>query len=361
MARRSYYGTKRRTSSRRIVLYIALVAVLALAGKKIYDEYMTRAPEIVVPDDPEVTSENTTQDPVYHTPEPEYVAESEPEAQVEMAAEDDQQGVTQQPVTQPASMPYAPKFDAALKKFADGKVAKDQGKVLESRSLLSAAVAEGLPWEKEVEARSLLNDLAKLWLFSKNFYENDPLCVRYRVQSGDYLATIGKKFKIPFQFIMTLNNISRPENLRADENLKVINGPFHAVVDRSKFMLTIYLGDTICYTWQISTGREGRSTPTGKWMVTKGKKLENPEWTDPDTGVKYLPDDPENPLGERWIGIHGIEGDALGRTGFGIHGTIEPEKIGQPASRGCIRMRNQDVEIVYDMLYGGESTVTIKD
>ena len=359
MARRSYYGTKRRTSSRRIVLYIALVVVVALAGKKLYDEYMNRAPEIIVPDDSNDTTELTTPEVELRTANAINVTDSATVGNID--TEEEIIEPEQEKASTPVSMPYAPKFSAALKKFADGKTAMDQRKVLEARSLLSDAVAGGLPWEKEAEARSMLNDLAKLWLFSKNIYDNDPHCTRYRVQSGDYLTTIGKNYKVPFQFLMRLNNISRPENLRADENLKVVNGPFHAVVDKTKFILTIYLADTICYTWPISTGREGRATPTGKWMVTKGKKLINPEWTDPDTGIKYLPDDPDNPLGERWIGIHGIEGDALGRTGFGIHGTIEPDKIGQSASRGCIRMRNQDVEVVYDMLYGGESTVIITD
>ena len=369
MARRSYYGTKRRTSSRRIVLYIAVVAVVALAGKKIYDERKNpvqddNVPDIVVPDDTTSVERETAKPEVeYQKPvkpvEPVNVADSNPIDASGQTDEVDTQEEDNSPVS--ASMPYAPKFNSALKMLADGKAAMESKKVIEARNLLSDAVAAGLPWEKEREARGLINDLAKIWLFSKNIFENDPYCVRYRVQSGDYLTTIGKNFKVPYQFIMRLNNISRPENLRADENLKVVNGPFHAVVDRTKFTFTIYLADTICYTWPISTGREGRSTPTGKWLVTKGKKLINPEWTDPDTGIKYLPDDPDNPLGERWIGIHGIEGDAMGRTGFGIHGTIEPHMIGKPASRGCIRMRNQDVEVVYDMLAGGESTVTIVD
>ena len=365
--RRSYYGTRKRTSPRKYLLYIAVIAVVAIAGKKLYDmsfgnsEPTVAELEIITPEHKAETVR--TKPVVKSTP----VAVKQEPKQAEPVASKPEPQVTQPQQTivlepEPEKKPtYHPQFTVAMDLYQKGLQAMDSNDVLKARELLSDAVGEGLPLETEKQARNKLNDLAEKWLFSKNIYENDPYCQRYKVQSGDYLTSIGNNFDIPYQFIMRVNHISRPENLRAGENIKVVKGPFLAVADRTKFILTLYLDDVIAYTWPISTGKEGRSTPTGKWLVTKGKKLMNPEWTDPDTGSTFLPDDPENPLGERWIGIHGIDGDAIGRTGFGIHGTIEPHKIGQPASRGCIRLRNQDVEVVYDMLMEGKSTVVIKD
>ena len=40
----------------------------------------------------------------------------------------------------------------------------------------------------------------------------------------------------------------------------------------------------------------------------------------------------------------------MGRTGFAIHGTKEPEQIGTAGSRGCIRMYNDDVVLMYNLL-----------
>ncbi|MFC1781908.1 L,D-transpeptidase, partial [Planctomycetota bacterium] len=74
-----------------------------------------------------------------------------------------------------------------------------------------------------------------------------------------------------------------------------------------------------------------------------------------------LPDDPDYPLGPRWIGLEGLEGDAKGRSGFAIHGNKEPESIGSAASRGCVRMRNDDVILVYNLLFPAESKVEIKN
>ena len=71
-------------------------------------------------------------------------------------------------------------------------------------------------------------------------------------------------------------------------------------------------------------------------------------------------DDPKNPLGERWIGLTGIEGSAVGQERYGIHGTIEPESIGKNTSMGCIRMRNEDVEFLYRCLIEKHSTVTVR-
>ena len=71
-------------------------------------------------------------------------------------------------------------------------------------------------------------------------------------------------------------------------------------------------------------------------------------------------DDPENPLAERWIGLEGVAGEALRQQRYGIHGTIEPETIGQNSSMGCIRMFNEDVEALYTYLVTKHSTVTVR-
>ena len=44
---------------------------------------------------------------------------------------------------------------------------------------------------------------------------------------------------------------------------------------------------------------------------------------------------------------------------MGIHGTIDPNSIGKQESLGCIRMRNEDVAIVFEMLVDSKSTVTV--
>ena len=61
---------------------------------------------------------------------------------------------------------------------------------------------------------------------------------------------------------------------------------------------------------------------------------------------------PENVLGTRWMGFD--------KEGYGIHGTVAPDKIGQQVTAGCIRMRNEEVEELYKILPRG-AEVTIVD
>ena len=77
------------------------------------------------------------------------------------------------------------------------------------------------------------------------------------------------------------------------------------------------------------------------------QKLVNPTYYGPD-GLVIDGDDPSNPLGEHWIDL----GDS-----YGIHGTIDPESIGQARSRGCIRMKNEDVAEVFSLLSEGSEIV----
>jgi lipoprotein-anchoring transpeptidase ErfK/SrfK len=73
----------------------------------------------------------------------------------------------------------------------------------------------------------------------------------------------------------------------------------------------------------------------------------------------YTANDPDNPIGDRWIGLEGVSEAIRDLTGYGIHGTIEPESIGRQESMGCIRLRNDDVELLYEMLVERESTVEV--
>ncbi|UCD51687.1 MAG: L,D-transpeptidase family protein [Phycisphaerales bacterium] len=214
------------------------------------------------------------------------------------------------------------------------------------------------------QRRAVKAEMAKLaeeWLFGPSAYAGDTLCETYKVRPGDLLQVIGRKHKVPYEILMKINNIPRPESLQAGKAIKVINGPFHAKVSRSTFTLDLYLQDTYVRSFKVGLGRPGHETPTGVWRVQEGGKLIAPTWTDPDSGRVYRASDPDYPLGSRWIALDGILGNAKGRTGFAIHGTKEPEQIGSAGSRGCIRMYNGEAILVYNMLFPLYSKVEVLD
>ena len=96
-------------------------------------------------------------------------------------------------------------------------------------------------------------------------------------------------------------------------------------------------------------------------MLSPQGKLKDPKWWGtPDEPAKEA-GDPLNPLGKYWMALTGTDGEALGREGFGVHGTADPDSIGKEMSHGCIRLVNENVERVYEMLIDGKSTVIVKD
>jgi len=89
--------------------------------------------------------------------------------------------------------------------------------------------------------------------------------------------------------------------------------------------------------FDTAVGAEVSPSPTGVFTVVT--RIPNPTWY--HTG-KVVGPGKNNPLGTRWMG--------LSLKGYGIHGTNVPRSIGRAASHGCIRMRNQDVEELFELV-----------
>ncbi len=179
------------------------------------------------------------------------------------------------------------------------------------------------------------------------FFQPQPHFVEpYVVQPNDQLRVIANKYQLSWEYLARLNKTD-PRRIQLGQKLKVVKGPFAAIVDLQDFALTIHLQGYYVKRYEVGIGKEG-SSPLGKFSVLN--KVENPQYTDPE-GRVISGDDPSNPLGERWIDL----GDS-----YGIHGTIEPDSIGKAASRGCIRLRDKDVIEVYDFLIKGSEVVIRK-
>ena len=235
------------------------------------------------------------------------------------------------------------------------------GRIVAARDKLNEALRMPLTANQQVTIKKWLSALADRWLFSRDYYPGDTLCSTYEVKPGEILSDIAKRHKIPYQALLEINNIARPEALRAGETIKVVNGPFNAIVYRSAFVMDLYLQSTYVRSFRVGLGSPESPTPTGLWRVKQDGKLIKPSWTDPDTGRLYEGSDPDYPLGSRWIGLDGIQGSAKGRTGFAIHGTKKPEEIGTASSKGCIRLHNGDAILMYNLLTPVYSELRIVD
>jgi len=253
-----------------------------------------------------------------------------------------------------------PSVDAAIAE-ALAILNANSSRLIEVRNKLNDILIGPTSPQQSQVIKAKLTELSEQWLFSPSVCPGDTLCQAYTVKPGDQLRIIGERQKVPYEVLATINRITRPETLKAGQTIKVISGPFHAKVSRSAFTLDVYLQTTFVKGYFVGLGKPGFETPTGLWRVRPGDKHIKPPWTDPDTGRVYRGEDPDYPLGSRWIGLEGVEGNAVGRTGFAIHGTNDPTQIGQQGSRGCIRLHNGDAVAVYNMLVPGLSKVQIVD
>lgn len=117
------------------------------------------------------------------------------------------------------------------------------------------------------------------------------------------------------------------------------------VLQLTERQLYVYRGDILETTFPVAVGKTGWETPTGTFEVVY--MLENPGWTNPFTG-DVLPPGPENPLGERWISFW-----TDGQNEIGFHGTPNRDSIGHAASHGCVRLYNEHIRVLYDLVAPG--------
>ncbi len=244
-------------------------------------------------------------------------------------------------------------------------LAMKQGDPVSARLALTQALdrRELAPADAALAMGALREINAQLF-FSPTPVVGDPTIRAYTVVAGDTLAKIAKRNDVQtdWRLIQRMNGMKSEKSLRVGQTLKLPVGAFHAEVSKSTYEMKIYSGEgasrVLIAAFPVGLG-ELNSTPTGAFMVRPKSKLINPQWTNPRTGEKFAADDPKNPIGERWIGLVGVEAHNQGFKGYGIHGTVDPASIGKQASMGCVRMSDANVELVYELLTEPNSTIVI--
>jgi lipoprotein-anchoring transpeptidase ErfK/SrfK len=132
--------------------------------------------------------------------------------------------------------------------------------------------------------------------------------------------------------------------------------PGTILINTAERRLYLVLPNGQALRYGIGVGRDGF-----RWGGTHriSAKKEWPGWTPPSQMLARRPDLPrhmaggiDNPLGARAM--------YLGSTLYRIHGSNEPETIGQAVSSGCFRMTNDDVTDLYSRVSIG-TTVVVKN
>lgn len=112
------------------------------------------------------------------------------------------------------------------------------------------------------------------------------------------------------------------------------------IVNTKYNKLSFYNNDKLVKTFNVASGKPSTPTPTGKTRVAN-KIVNRPYYSGGIPGGH-----PNNPLGNRWMGIFG------GST-YGIHGNNKESSIGKHVSGGCIRMHNAEIRWLFPQVNVG--------
>ena len=144
----------------------------------------------------------------------------------------------------------------------------------------------------------------------------------------------------------------------------VVDDPTHArvgtiTIDTKQRYLFLSLDGGKAMRYGVGVGRDGFGW-SGHAHI--GRRAEWPSWTPPAAMRLRRPDLPkvmeggiDNPLGARAMYLYNEHGDTM----FRIHGTNEPNTIGQAVSSGCIRLLNEDIIDLYEKVKVGTPVVVL--
>lgn len=270
--------------------------------------------------------------------------------------------------TTPSAQPLPATASASdvLGMIQNGEAELLKGNVLAARTILSKALIDTRSTAADhAIVREKLTKINDDIMFGNKIIPGDTTLEEYKVVPGDRLATLPRKLQLPisWELIARINKLSNPGALRIGQILRVPRGPFHAIISKSEFKADVFAGSpdepeqwVFIRSFNVGLG-ENDGTPVGDFTVRN--KMSDPSWVNPRTGERFTAKDPKNPIGERWVGLEGV-GPSSSYKGLGIHGTIETDSIGQTKSMGCIRLGDEDVKWVYEMLIEKISVVQIK-
>ena len=181
----------------------------------------------------------------------------------------------------------------------------------------------------------------------------------YRTDYHNYAAVPHPRFPLP---ALSPDKI-KPELRRRQVDYDTRHKAGTVVVDTPERRLYSVLGDGKAMRYGIGVGRAGLAL---RGSARVGRKAEWPSWTPTDNMMERdprnrqyaggLPGGLTNPLGARALYLYRGSQDTM----FRIHGTNQPQSIGQAMSSGCVRMLNHDVVDLYDRVPVGANVVVIQ-
>ena len=240
----------------------------------------------------------------------------------------------------------------AIKFLQDAETELKKDQLVKARDLALKAIDSGMKedntgWDRAAEIITKANTS----LITSDL--TSPEKQLYEVKKGDSLLKIAILFNTTIEAVQKSNKLDEADsNIHFGQTLHLYKGDWKIKVSKSRYKLCVYDGTKLFAVFGIGTGKQNR-TPVGAFKISV--KQRDPDWY--SKGKKYPYGSPENILGTRWMALKAQEGTNTTITGFGIHGTTEPDSIGKSTSNGCIRLKNEDVDMLFMITPQGTEVV----
>ncbi len=222
------------------------------------------------------------------------------------------------------------------------QAALDRGELSQALLQLSDWYGDpSLSASESSEVNGLLSQLAGSVIYSTEHRLEPP----YMVQAGERLEMIAKKYEIPWQLLAKINGITSADQLQPGQQLKVMRGPFSALIDLSHRKLTLMLDRRYAGEFSIDVD-PSVSVEEGHWEVNQ--KLLTP------ASAAFAGTGPTTPTEERSLMLSSATG-AASQVAI-LRGATAPNPLSEPAGR-VIRLSPNDASDIFDILSLGSKVV----
>lgn len=227
---------------------------------------------------------------------------------------------------EPPTLPFATAREQALEMASMGKL-RDA-----LQSLSGYYNSPELNSTQHADLVDLLDALSKEVIYSPRHLVDSP----YAVKATDTIESLSAKYQITAELFAAINGLGDSKAMIDGSQVKVLPGPFRAVVSIGRQELTVFLGELYAGRFPVSFGKDP-SPVEGTFEIVDRRR----DRTYYGTGGKVIPaGDPRNPYGGYWLNL----GQDLC-----IHGTPEMASDDLQGA-GCISLAPLDAADVYSIL-----------
>jgi LysM repeat protein len=196
--------------------------------------------------------------------------------------------------------------------------------------------------EESQRLEDLLGQLAGTVIYS----QQDLLLPPHVVAPGETLPAIASQLAVPWQLLAKINGVDDPSRLVPGEHLKMLRGPFDAVVSVSRRRLSLQVGGNYAGTFPVVIGRQVQDRVGASLAVVDVRR-----------GDTSSPSAPSGPAAQvAFVSPAAATSIVLG-DGLSIEAAEDPSVVTDSAPQASLIVSARDLEELIDILGPGSQVL----